>query len=191
MNTCEPFLALSAGGLATFQQHLYWAVPLFSNNLSRPSSTAWIFCRRILIASGTRSSGGYCPADSTLSARSTYNSSSRSTGIYSHMKWSRIRVSWTRSLNSGCLKTSLETVSFLGFLTTHCGCPFSSSSISMTPGAKHFLNFSWCSRGMGPRRMIWGRSRYDAVAGISRCQGSVSTTYRLGRIWRGPRHDLF
>ena len=44
---------------------------MFSNNLSRPSSTALIFDRSILIASGIKSSGGYCPADSTLSSVST------------------------------------------------------------------------------------------------------------------------
>lgn len=71
--------------------------------------------------------------------------------IHSQMKWSLILLSWTRSANSGCRRTSRLTVSFRGFLITHCGSPFSSSSMATTPGAKHETNLAWCSRGIGPR----------------------------------------
>ncbi len=80
------------------------------------------------------------------------------------MKWSRILVSWTKSANSGCLKTSRLTVSFLGFLTIHWGFPFLSFSMAITPSGKHDLNFSWCSAGIGFRMIMWGRRRYEAVA---------------------------
>lgn len=82
------------------------------------------------------------------------------------MKWSRILLSRTLSLNSSCLNTSLLTVSKRVFATTtRVFSPVRSScSSSTTPGGKHCWNLSACSGGISSMISICGSRRYEAVA---------------------------
>src|ERR1700760_3324120 len=102
-----------------------------------------------------------CPVDSTLK-----------------MKWSWIRPSFTLSLNSACLKHSLDTVSFIGSTTTARSSPswpsyplpFSLAcfgvmfSNAITPLGKHRANFRASDPIIGFVMVMEGISRYDAVA---------------------------
>lgn len=108
------------------------------------------------------------------------------------MKKSRTRLSSTQPSNSLCRKTSLLMLSFR-MLSPLTDTTFVTGSTSMTPGEKHFWNFSayWGGMGFSGLSITKGRRRYVAVAN-ARAVSTISRwasvgTDRLDSIL----HDLY